>query len=79
MNGKQLRLVAGAEEDVVALQAEGLAWVLPGAERGQKVVFAREQPPMISVSTDVLKMWHEVEVGLPVFSMLRPQSPIMIS
>ncbi len=53
----------GAPEDVAALKAEGRVWVLPAAEKDQEAVFAAEQPPLISVSQEVMQLWHQVEVS----------------
>jgi hypothetical protein len=52
----------GAPEDVAKLKADGLVWILPAAEKDQEAVFASEQPPMISVSEDMMQLWHQVEV-----------------
>ena len=53
-----------APNDLAKLKAEGLIWVLPSAEKEQEAVFAAEKPPLISVSTDFVKLWHQVEVSL---------------
>lgn len=52
----------GAPDDVARLKAEGLVWILPAAEKDQEAVFASEQPPMISVSEEVMQLWHQVEI-----------------
>ena len=52
----------GAPDDLAKLKAEGLIWILPAAEKEQEAVFAAEKPPLISVSTDIMKLWHQVEV-----------------
>ena len=52
----------GAPDDLAKMKAEGLVWILPAAEKEQEAVFAAEKPPLISVSTDIMKLWHQVEV-----------------
>ena len=44
------------------LKKEGLVWVLPAAEKDQEAVFSAEQPPMISVSEDIMQLWHQIDV-----------------
>lgn len=52
-----------ALEDLAKMKAEGLIWMLPAAEKDQQAVFLAESPPLINVSPDVMKMWHQVEVS----------------
>lgn len=52
----------GAPDDLAKLKAEGLIRILPAAEKEQEAVFAAEKPPLISISPDIIKLWHEVEV-----------------
>ena len=53
----------GAPNDLASMKAEGLVYILPAAEKEQEAVFAAEKPPLISVSTDIMKLWHQVEVN----------------
>ena len=53
----------GAAEDVAHLKSEGLVWVLPAEEKEQNAVFPRDKPPMIAISSEFLKLWHEIEAS----------------
>lgn len=53
-----------AEEDIKHLHSAGHVYILPAAEKDQKAVFPRDNPPLITVSDDVLRLWHEVEVSV---------------
>lgn len=53
-----------APEDLAKMKADGLIWILPSSEKEQEAVFMADHPPLIDVSLDVMKLWHQIEVCL---------------
>jgi transcription initiation factor TFIIE subunit beta len=50
--------------DVESLRQEGSLWALPHHDSNVQMLYPREFPPVITVSSDVASLWHEIEVTL---------------